>query len=77
MWYRAKQFGTLEKTQKVEPVLLYDHIDQLENYSSFVVENAYYHEIEAFFQEMNGEQVALYGFEQDKIILGLIDQIEA
>ena len=66
-----------EKTQKVEPVLLYDHIDQLENYSSFVVENAYYHEIEAFFQEMNGEQVALYGFEQDKIILGLIDQIEA
>lgn len=66
-----------EKTKKVEPVFLYDQIDQLEHYSSFVVENAYYHEIESFFQEMNGKQAALYGFEQDKIILELIDQIEA
>ena len=66
-----------EKTKKVEPVLLYDQIDQLENYSRFIVENAYYHEIEAFFQEIDGKQAALYDFEQDKIILELIDKIEA
>lgn len=66
-----------EKSKKVESVILYDQIDQLEHYSSFVVENAYYHEIEAFFQEIDGKQAALYGFEQDKTILDLIDQIEA
>lgn len=56
---------------------LYEAIDQLEDYSSFVVENAYSNEIIAFFETIINGKPQLYSFEKDKEILGIIDRIEA
>jgi len=58
-------------------VELYDEIDQLEEYSKFVVENAYFNEIISFFQVVNKVAQPLYSFEKDKEILKIIDEIEA
>jgi predicted dehydrogenase len=58
-------------------VNLYDKVDQLENYSKFVVENAYYDEIISFFEIIENNMVPIYDFEKDKIVLKLIDRIEA
>jgi len=56
---------------------LYDEIDQLEEYSQFVVENAYFNEIVSFFEAVKGNRELIYNFEKDKIILKIIDEIEA
>ena len=56
---------------------LYDQIDQLKQYSHFVVENAYYNEIVAFFDAVNENKNAAYNFEEDHKILKIIDIIEA
>lgn len=56
---------------------LYNEIDQLENYSSFVVENAYSNEIESFMQAVLHGKKMKYSFEKDIEILKVIDQIEA
>ncbi|VDN48547.1 Oxidoreductase [Petrocella atlantisensis] len=56
---------------------LYDKVDQLDAYSNFVVENAYYSEISAFFNVLNGVSKPIYDFEKDKEILKIIDKIEA
>ena len=58
-------------------VELYDEIDQLEEYSKFVVENAYLNEIISFFQVVNKLAPPVYSFEKDKEILKIIDEIEA
>lgn len=60
-----------------KPIRLYDFIDQLQEYSKFVVENAYYNEIECFFKAINNEMKPKYSFEEDKKVLDLIDKIEA
>lgn len=61
----------------LEVVMLSEQAEHMEGYSSFVVENAYKNEIKAFFDvALNGKQ-QLYGFEQDKKILELIDKIGA
>lgn len=58
-------------------VKLYDEIEQIEGYSSFVVENAYRSEIQEFFKVVNREKKQLYGFEEDIEILHLIDKMES
>ena len=58
-------------------IKLYDQIDRLDNYSSFVVENAYTNEIESFFAAVKDGAEPLYSFERDKTILDIIDRIEA
>ncbi|MDD3040953.1 Gfo/Idh/MocA family oxidoreductase [Bacteroides sp.] len=58
-------------------ILLYEKIDQLNQYSKFVVENAYYDEIVFFFNVISNNIEPIYDFEKDKIILDLIDRIEA
>ncbi|XJZ27081.1 Gfo/Idh/MocA family protein [Bacillota bacterium Lsc_1132] len=58
-------------------VQLYKEIDQLDNYSKFVVENAYSNEIISFFETVRNKNIPLYSFEKDKEILKIIDQIEA
>lgn len=63
--------------KKEENIKLYDEIDQLENYSSFIVENAYFNEIVTFFDVVKNGKKTIYSFEQDKVILKLIDEIEA
>lgn len=58
-------------------IVLYEEVDQLENYSDFVVENAYTNEIIAFFESISKETTPIYTFEQDREILKIIDEIEA
>jgi predicted dehydrogenase len=59
------------------PVNLYEHIDHQETYSPQIVENAYLEEIKAFFSAIEHHTVPVYDFVKDKIILSLIDTIEA
>lgn len=47
-----------------------------ENYGAFINEYAYAREIEEFFEVLKGK-TALYGFEKDKEILQIIDEIES
>jgi predicted dehydrogenase len=63
--------------RKEENILLYAKVDQLDQYSKFVIENAYYDEIVAFFDVITNNIEPIYDFEKDKIILDLIDRIEA
>ncbi len=63
--------------RKEENILLYEKVDQLDQYSKFVVENAYYDEIVSFFEVISNNIDPIYDFEKDKIILNLIDRIEA
>ena len=59
---------------KVDLIEVAEHVD---GYSSFIVENAYRNEIKAFFDMVEQNQDIEYGFEEDKIILGLIDSVGA
>jgi predicted dehydrogenase len=63
--------------RKEENILLYEKVDQLNQYSKFVVENAYYDEIVSFFSVISNNIEPIYDFGKDKIILDLIDRIEA
>lgn len=65
------------ETKSEENIVLYDNVEQLKEYSSFVIENAYYNEICSFFDGIKNNSNLIYGFEKDKIILELIDRIEA
>jgi predicted dehydrogenase len=56
---------------------IYDEIDQLDDYCSTVVENAYLNEITSFFETVKYGKAPLYSFEKDKYILDIIDKIEA
>ena len=49
----------------------------MQGYSAFVVENAYKNEIKDFFDVVTNGKEPLYGFNQDKKILELIDKIGA
>lgn len=64
-------------TKKMDNIALYQQIEQLENYSRTVVENAYFHEIEAFMSFVKDNTPPLYTFERDKLILELIDKVES
>lgn len=57
-------------------VSLYEEIYQLENYSSFVVENSYLNEIKAFLSAVQKGEKPRYDFKKDRKILNLIDRIE-
>ena len=65
------------KSKKLEAVTLSEQTEHMEGYSSFVVENAYKNEIREFFDVVLNGKKPLYGFEQDKKILELIDWIGA
>lgn len=65
------------KTKQEEKITLYESPEQLETYSSFIVENAYYDEITTFFESINGYAEPLYCFEKDLEIIKIIDNIEA
>ncbi len=63
--------------KKVISVQLLEKTEHMDGYSSFVVENAYKNEIKEFFDVVLNGKEPLYGFEQDKKILDLIDRIGA
>lgn len=58
-------------------IQLYETVDQLEQYSKFVVENAYFDEIVSFFSVVEKREEPLYSFSKDRAILNIIDEIEA
>ena len=62
--------------KKDNQIKLYDEVDHQEQYSSFVIENAYYNEIVSFFEVIDKKKEARHTFEKDKEILGWIDRIE-
>lgn len=64
------------QNKKEENVELYESVDQLSNYSNFVVENAYKNELACFFDVIAGKGESRYTFEEDLETLKLIDEIE-
>lgn len=70
------QVFDIERKKNVT-IRLYDHVDQLESYSKFIIENAYLSEIESFFKTISMSIQPKYTFEEDKKILDIIDRIEA
>lgn len=69
------EFDNADKMLK--PVEVLERADYNDNYSAFIIENAYKNEIEEFFDVVNNGKEPLYGLKQDKIILNLIDMLGA
>ena len=72
---KGLRFYDFEKKEE-QGVLLYQEIQHMEGYSSFIIENAYQNELQAFMKEISGQNASRYGFEDDMITLQLIDKIE-
>jgi len=70
-----RMYDYMEKSDYI--IEIYDEIDQLKEYSKVIVENAYFNEIVSFFEAVSGNSAPIYSFEKDKIILKIIDEIEA
>lgn len=66
-----------EQSKKLEQVTLTEEAEHQEGYRAFVIENAYRNEIQEFFDVIQSGKKPLYGFEQDREILRLIDSIGA
>ncbi len=60
----------------LEPITLYDHVEQREGYNANIIENAYREEIVDFFAWLDGKSTPKYSFAKDKKVLALIDRIE-
>lgn len=69
------EFDSVSK--KANSARLLERTEHAEGYSAFVVENAYKNEIREFFDVVLNGKEPLYGFEQDKRILELVDRIGA
>ena len=65
------------ENNKEENINLYEKVDRLKEYSNLIVENAYYNEIESFFDAIENNTEQIYSFEKDKKVLDLIDKIES
>ena len=65
------------RTKKLEAVTLSEAAEHKDGYSAFIVENAYKNEIKEFFDVVLNNKQPLYGFEQDKKILDIIDSMGA
>lgn len=58
------------------PVTTYQTVEQDPRYSDNIVENAYVDELAEFLACLRGEKTARYGFAEDLVTLGVIDEIE-
>ena len=65
------------ETKKLTPVSLLEKTEHNDNYSTFIVENAYKNEIREFFDVVAKKKDPEYSYEQDKAILKLIDTLGA
>lgn len=65
------------QTKKLEKVVLNEEAEHKEGYSSFIIENAYKNEIREFFEVILAQKEPLYGFEQDKKTLEIINSLGA
>ncbi len=64
------------KEKKERSIALYNNIDTIEGYSSFVIENAYENELKAFFEAIEKGTEPRYSFKKDLAVLDWIDRIE-
>lgn len=64
------------ETKKNEDIILYDNAEHIDGYKSFIIENAYKNELEAFLKEISGKKASKYSFKEDLETLKLIDYIE-
>lgn len=65
------------ETKQLESIDSYaSEAQQRSDYASFVVENAYYNELAAFFDTITQGIEPRYGFEEDLSVLKVIDRIE-
>ena len=65
------------RSNSLVSAVLSEQTEHIDGYSTFVVENAYKNEIKEFFDVVINGKEPMYGFEQDKEILELIDKIGA
>lgn len=65
-----------EEKREVRQVQLYDKIEHMAGYNSFIVENAYQNEIQEFLDAVEGKKQPKYGFKEDLEVLKIIDLIE-
>ena len=63
--------------KKLMPVTLHEKTEHNDNYSAFIVENAYKNEITEFFDVVSGKKEPEYDFVKDMKILKLIDSLRA
>lgn len=69
-----RDWNAESKSERV--VQLYQNAEHQQGYASFVIENAYADELEAFLMEINQKKKPLYGFAEDLATLDIIDRIE-
>lgn len=62
--------------RKLKTVDLYSQVKHRDGYNKTIVENMYINELLDFFLVLKGDKTAEYSFEQDRVILDIIDQIE-
>lgn len=65
------------KSKQLERILLSEETEHIEGYKAFIVENAYKNEIKEFFEVVLLGKKPIYGFEEDKDIIRLIDELGA
>lgn len=59
-----------------QAVQVYQSVEHQQEYASFIVENAYADELDAFLLEITQQKKPLYGFAEDLTTLEIIDRIE-
>lgn len=69
IWYDIEE-------KKEKQIVVYDKVDNQENYSRTIIENAYYQEIVSFFSIAAGNERPMYSFEKDMQIIELMNRIE-
>lgn len=64
------------KSKEEQAISLYETVEKRNEYSSFVIEDAYASEITNFLNTVKGIEEPRYSFVKDKKILAIIDEIE-
>ncbi|HOU67668.1 MAG: Gfo/Idh/MocA family oxidoreductase [Paludibacteraceae bacterium] len=66
------------ENKKEKNIIFDDASEHVEGYAAFITENPYREELKAFLNQIkNQENVPAWSFEKDKVVLDLIDKIEA
>lgn len=63
-------------TQEMSNIDLYEQIEQNENYSRTIIEDAYFEEIKEFFAYIESDKPVDYSFEEDMRVIDIINKIE-
>ncbi|MBU1345143.1 MAG: Gfo/Idh/MocA family oxidoreductase [Proteobacteria bacterium] len=70
----TQYFSDKKETRTVN---LYEDIEKNPDYAGFIIENPYAKEVEAFIHQIeNPDHSSIYGYDQDRMVIDLIDTIE-